>query len=141
MGELVYGVTIWGIGALAVMVVLGVAFTRKCLTLSFVMPWLKPKRTKSKDGKTKKVVYATKFAEFYNEVLLYAMPYPFAAAFSFINSEFIFGTIPSYGGKLFFAFLVGTFSGLIVKAVKKSVPGLFGQTVEDDTTVGPPVSG
>lgn len=140
MGELVFGLTIWGIGALAVMVVLGVAFTRKCLTLSFVMPWLKPKRTKSKDGKTKKVTYANKFAEVYNEVLLYAMPYPFAALFAISDNSFVFGELEGYVGRLFYAFLVGTFSGLIVKAVKKSVPGLFGQKVEDDTTVGPPVS-
>ena len=141
MGVLVLGLTVWGIGALAVMVVLAVAFLRKCLTLSFVMPWLKPDKTKSKDGKTKKVTYANRFAEVYNEVLLYAMPYPFAALFAISDNSFVFGELESYTGRLFFAFLVGTFSGLIVKGVKKAVPGLFGQKVEtEDVVVGPPVS-
>lgn len=140
MDQLVKEFSLLGIAAMAVMVVLGVAFTRKILTLSFVMPWLKPDRRKV--GNEKRVKYVNRFAEFYNEVGLYLLPYVFAAGFAFINSKFLFGDVSTYGGKLFLAFLVATFSGLIVKAVKKGVPGLFGQKVEtEDVIVGPPVSG
>ena len=139
MDQLVKEFNLWGIASLAVMVVLGVAFTRKILTLSFIMPWLKPEKTKK--GSSKTVKYSGRFAEFYNEVGLYLFPYIFATGFAFIRSEFLFGKLETYGGKLALAFLVATFSGLIVKAVKKSVPGLFGQKVEtEDVIVGPPVS-
>lgn len=119
--------TLIGLASLAVMVVVAVGLTRKVLT--FFLPVLVPVRSLSADKRTQVTTYLNKWARFYNELFLYVLPYLWAALFAMVKSEFIYGKIATYSGRLFLAFLVATFSATIFKAAKKSIPKSFGVDV------------
>ena len=127
MDQLVKEFSMVGIAALAVMIVVSMALIRK--VLSFVYPELLP--IKKVVSGEKRVWYVNRVAEFYNEVGLYFIPYLLAAGFAFIKAPFLYGAIATYGGRFFMAALVATFSGLIVKCVKKKLPAAFGTKIEN----------
>jgi hypothetical protein len=119
----------WGLASMAVAVVVATAFTRKALT--FFFPTLRV--VKSKDGLQTITRYSSRVGEFYHEIGLYLLPYLLAPLLALSKSTFLFGDIDRYGGKLVFALLVVTFSGLFVKIIKKKLPGLFGVELTEDT--------
>jgi hypothetical protein len=140
MDKLIEGFSLLGIASLAVVIVVVVAATRR--VLEFAFPVLQTKESTVKveqpeDGKgpyrsrAKVVVFKSQAARFYKEVVLYLMPHLYACLFAIPNIEFIYGkSAETYGGRVFMALLVATFSGLFYKSVKKAIPGLFGVTVE-----------
>ena len=141
MDKLVEGFNLLGIASLAVVIVVVVAATRRIL--EFFFPVLETKETsveveQRKGGEgtykapAKVVVFKSKAARFYKEVVLYLLPHFYACLFAIPNVEFIYGpSAQTYGGRVFMALLVATFSGLFYKSVKKAIPGLFGVTVEN----------
>jgi hypothetical protein len=133
MDQLFQDFSILGLAALAVMIVVAVGMTRKVLT--FFFPVLVPVRTIGADKLTYKSTYLNKWARFYNELFLYALPYVWAALLALVKSEFIYGKIATYGGRLFMAFFIATFSATIFKAVKKSIPKSFGTEVATSDNV------
>jgi len=94
--------------SLAVMVVICVFFTRRITEL--LLPHLK-----------KKNPYVTKFSQWYNQVILYAIPLVYGALFALIPSKFLFGDVEGYFSKLFMACTVAWFSGLLYKVFKKLI--------------------
>jgi len=142
MDKLIEGFSLLGIASLAVVIVVVVAATRR--VLEFAFPALQTKEStveveqKAEGGKgpyrspAKVVVFKSQAARFYKEVGLYLMPYFYACLFAIPNIEFVYGpSAETYGGRVFMALLVATFSGLFYKSVKKAIPGLFGVTVEN----------
>lgn len=127
MDQLFQDFTVIGLASLAVMIVVAVGLTRKALT--FFFPVLIPVRTLGEDKHSYSVKYLSKWSRFYNELFLYVLPYIWAALFALVKSDFIYGKITTYGGRLFLAFLIATFSATIFKAVKKSIPKSFGTEV------------
>jgi hypothetical protein len=129
MDQIAQQFNLLGLAALAVMVVVLSTFTRKALELA--MPWLVKEESQ---GPNIKVV---RFQDgvgvhFYNELGLYLIPYVWAAVAAITKSEFLFGDVDSYIGRLFLSVFVATFSALFYKSVKKKIPTLFGVTVEDN---------
>ena len=118
----------WGVAALAVTIVVFTALLRK--TLTFLFPALRV--SKCKDGLQVTTSYVSRWGEFYHEIGLYLLPYLLAPILALSKSTFLFGKIDRYGGKLVFVFLVATFSGLLVKIIKKKIPALFGVEVIDE---------
>ena len=108
MDALLKNLSIPGVIALAVMVVICVFFTRRITELTW--PHLK-----------KKNPYVTRFAQWYNQVILYAIPLAYGALFAAIPSKFLFGDVEGYFSKLFAACTVAWFSGFLYKVFKKLI--------------------
>ena len=108
MDDLLKNFSIPGTIALAVMVVIAVFFTRRIVELKW--PHLK-----------KKNPYVTKFSQWYNQVVLYALPLGWGAVYAFIPSKFIWGDVEGYFSKLFVACTIAWFSGFLYKVFKKLI--------------------
>jgi len=108
MDDLLKNLSIPGVLALAVMVVIAVFFTRRIVEL--IWPHLK-----------KKNPYVTKFSQWYNQVVLYAIPLAYGALFALIPSKFLFGDVEDFFGKLFASCTVAWFSGFLYKVFKKLI--------------------
>lgn len=134
MDNLAEQISLWGVVSLAVTAVVFSAFVRKLLAFAF--PSLRV--TRKKDGLQTITVYASRCGEFYHEIGLYLIPYILAPLFALSKSTFLFGSVDRYGGKLLYAFLAVTFSGLLVKVVKKKLPALFGVELADDSPLALP---
>lgn len=133
MDQLLQSFSILGLAALAVMIVVAVGMTRKVITYFF--PVLIPMKHMDVQAHWYGVTYLNKWARFYNELFLYALPYMWAAVFAIVRSDFVYGPVNTYGGRLFLAFLIATFSATIFKAMKKSLPKSFGVDVSVSDTV------
>jgi hypothetical protein len=131
MDQLIKDFSLLGLASLAVMTVVSVALTRRVLELAF--PWLAVDKQRSE--KVTVVTYVNRFAKVYNELVLYLLPYLWAAVFALAQTDFLFGQIGTYTGRLFLAFMVATFSQLFYKSAKQAVPKLFGVTVDADDLV------
>lgn len=119
-----------GLSALAVVIVVFSTLIRKALELA-VPSLVKDER---KTGITKVTIYSSKLAAWYNEFLLYLLPYLVASVSALFDVPFIYGSLDTYTGRFFFAMLVATFSATIFKLVKKLLPRLFGVTLDDNKT-------
>jgi len=108
MDDLLKNLSIPGTLSLAVMVVIAVFFTRR--TIELLLPHLKQKNP-----------YVTKFAQWYNQIILYAIPLAYGALFAIIPSKFLFGDVEGYLSKLFAACTVAWFSGFLYKILKKVI--------------------
>lgn len=127
MDSILKDFSLLGISSLAVALVVMTALIRKIIELSW--PSL-VKREVRLDDTCKVTKYTSNWARLYNELFLYLLPYILSAIIALTNTEFIFGTISNYIGRLVFSVLVATFSGIFYKSVKKSIPRLFG--LQDD---------
>lgn len=127
MDNLIKDFNLLGLASLAVAIVVLVAFTRRLVEL--LVPSLVKKEVTS--AKQKMTEYTHQWSRFYNELILYLLPYIWAGLLAIPNIEFVFqGAGTSYAGRALLACLVATFSGLFYKSVKKSIPALFGVQVE-----------
>lgn len=108
MDDLLKNLSVPGVLALAVMVVIAVFFTRR--TIELIWPHL-----------AKKNPYVTRFSQWYNQIILYALPLMWGALYAFIPSKFIFGEVEGYVSKLFVACTVAWFSGFLYKVFKKLI--------------------
>jgi hypothetical protein len=133
MDNLLKDFSLLGISALAVVIVVLSTLVRRVVELA--LPELK--KDERKGSTTKVTIYSGSLATWYNEFLLYLLPYLVASVVATVKVPFIYGDINTYSGRLFFALLVATFSATIYKGVKKALPGLFGVTAEDDDKVLP----
>lgn len=112
-----------GTFAIAVAIVIATFFTKRIAELAY------PKlRTSSKGvivGSDKEVVrettYPNKLSMWWNEVVLYAIPVLFGALFALSKSDFLYGGIDSFGGKVLFSAGVGWFSSFFYKIFRKLV--------------------
>lgn len=136
MDKLVADFSLLGLVSLAVMTYVCTLFVRRAIELAF--PVLK--KDESRSATSKVTIYKNGFARWYNEFLLYLLPYLCAALFALSKSAFLFGAVQTYVGRLFLATFVATFSSIIYKAVKKGIPGVLGVQgdVEDTSTALPP---
>jgi len=108
MDDLFSKLSVTGVLSLAVMTVIATFFTRRITEL--FLPHLKQNNP-----------YVTKFAQWYNQVVLYAIPLGFGAIWAIIPSTYLFGDIQGYFSKLFMACTVAWFSGLLYKVFKKLI--------------------
>jgi hypothetical protein len=133
MDNLLKDFSLLGISALAVTIFVLSAFVRRAIEMA--LPELVKDERKAVNSKL--TLYSGKFAYWYNEFILYLLPYLVASLLAIGKVSFIYGDIGTYTGRFFFAMLVATFSALIYKGVKKAIPALFGVVVEDDNQVLP----
>lgn len=117
MDDLLKNLNIPGVLALAVMVVIATFFTRRITELA--LPHLK-----------KKNPYVTKFSQWYNQIILYAIPLVFGAVYALIPSKFLFGDVEGYLSKLFVSCTVAWFSGFLYKVLKKLILKQYDVDVE-----------
>ncbi len=103
-----------GTYVLAMAVFLLTFFTRRVVEL--VWPSLK----KQADANSPELSYLTPTSRWWNEVVLYAVPVVYGAAFGVFNSEFLFEGIDG-GAKVLYSAGVGWFSGFLYKALKKAI--------------------
>lgn len=127
MDNLLENFTLLGVAALAVVIVIISTLSRKVVELALPELVKDERRTST----TKVTIYSSKLAAWYNELLLYLLPYLVASLIAVLKVPFIYGDLDSYTGRFFFSMLIATASAGIYKGVKKSLPGLFGVSVDD----------
>jgi hypothetical protein len=70
--------------------------------------------------KTDKGNYSSKFAMWWNQVILYAIPVTIGALIGLMNIPFLFGDqIQTMGGRCFFGAVVGWFSSFMYKIFRR----------------------
>lgn len=116
----------------AVAVVILTFFTKKVSETAW--PSLKKRATEMEAAP----MYMTMFAMWWNEVILYAIPVVFGAAFGLVRSEFLHGTIVDLGGRLAFCAGTGWFSGLLYKGVRKAIMQKTGIDIHPNGSITPP---
>jgi len=104
-----------GTFAVAVAVVILTFFIRRIIE----MQW--PHLKKNEDKDTGKVSYTTKFAMWWNSVILYAIPVLLGASTAFFSSTFLHGGITDMGGRLLFQGGVGWFASFMYKVLRKVI--------------------
>lgn len=121
--------------ALVVMTVALTFIVRRTVEAAWPALRKREKRTKLDVGsaETRVVGYSTTAARWWNEVVLYVLPLLCGFLWSLLESEFLFTKTLDYAGKLFFAMSLAWMSGLLYKAFKKTVPRIFGVTMEVTT--------
>lgn len=122
-----------GTAVLALAVVILTFFTRKIVETS--LPWWKVQTLKNKDGKATEYHhrYVTRWAEWWNEVILRAVPVLYGMSFGFINAEFLFGPAnEKFVLRLMFGGGVAWVSGLLYKGVRKFIADKAGLTLPAD---------
>jgi hypothetical protein len=101
----------WGTVGLAVLVVIGTFFVRRIIETAV------PSVKAQKDG-----TYKTKFALWWNSVLLYSIPIVVGAGLGLVGSYYE-GSLPesikTHVGGLFFGVIIGWFSSFIYKVLRK----------------------
>lgn len=129
MEGMLQDISLIGAASLAITVLIVSAFLR--MIIEFAFPQLKKLEARAK--KQKLVEYQSSLSRFYNELLLYALPYIVISIVVIPKIEFVFGASSSfdqYLARWIFGMSVTPFSTLIFKAVKKSLPKFFGVKME-----------
>ncbi len=112
-----------GTFCLAMVVVIATFFIKRIVETA--IPWWKPRYTVVKgDGKsaTHSSTFATKWAEWWNEVILYAIPILVGELFGLVNSEFLHGLANERGMTRFmWSGAVAWFAGYFYKIVRKVI--------------------
>jgi hypothetical protein len=135
MDNLLKDFSLVGLVSLAVMTVVCSALFRRVIELA--IPSLVKVERKTANGKV--TTYKSELSRWYNEFVLYMIPYVCAALFAISKTQFLFGEINTYVGRMFLAVMVATFSAMVYKAVKKAIPGMFGVQVDsNDDVLSPP---
>lgn len=103
-----------GTALIAIMVVILNFFVKR--TAEMIWPKLKP----TGEAMDHKPMYSGKAAMWWNEVGLYALPMFIGCTIGrFVNEPFLFGTIGTVVGRVFYAGVVGWFSDFLYTVVQK----------------------
>lgn len=130
MNNLLESFSFVGVASLAVSIYAGSTLVRKLLELALPELVKEERRTST----TKVTIYSSKLAAWYNELLLYALPYFVASLLAILEVPFIHGDLGSYTERFFFSMLIATVSAGVYKGVKKTIPALFGALGDEDKT-------
>ncbi len=125
---------VWRPGTLtiAVAVVILTFFTRK------IVESIRPNLKKRANEMQAAPMYASATGMWWNEVILYAIPVLYGAAFAFVKSSFLHHDVMDFGGKLAFCGGIGWFSSLLYKGVRKVILQKTGVDIQIDASLMPP---
>lgn len=99
-----------------------------------------PNLKKSANELEHKPMYKSKVALYWNEIALYALPVMIGATIGWLVKEpYIFGTIATTGGRIFYAAVVGWFADFIYTAIQKALQKATGVSLPSPDNSIPPV--
>lgn len=123
-----------GTAVLALSVVIITFFVRR--TIETAMPWVK----KQADENSPKITYATGFARWWNQVILYAIPVLIGGGLGLFDVPYLFsveGVGVTPGSRMFFGGCVGWMSSYIYKIIRLTLKKKTGVDIQPSGSMMP----